>query len=71
VSGYTVFDLYAGYKLESGALIKNPIVKLNVSNLFNREYMSPTGSSNSYSATGTRYYIGAPRMTSISLQADF
>lgn len=71
VSGYTVFDLYAGYKLESGALIKNPIVRLNVSNLFNREYMSPTGSSNSYSATGTRYYIGAPRMTSISLQADF
>jgi iron complex outermembrane receptor protein len=71
VAGYTVFDLYAGYKLESGPLIKNPVLKLNVSNLFNREYMSPTGSSNSYSATGTRYYIGAPRMTSVSLQADF
>lgn len=71
VPGYTLFDLYAGYKLESGALVKNPVLKLNVSNLFNRDYMSPTGSSNSYSATGTRYYIGAPRMTSVSLQADF
>lgn len=71
VSGYTVFDLYAGYKLESGPLMKNPVIKFNVSNLFNREYMSPTGSSNTYSATSTRYYIGAPRMTSISLQADF
>lgn len=71
VSSYTVFDLYAGYKLESGAFMKNPVVKFNVSNLFNREYMSPTGASNSYSATGTRYYIGAPRMASVSLQADF
>jgi iron complex outermembrane receptor protein len=71
VGGYTVFDLYAGYKLESSSFLKNPIVKFNVSNLFNREYMSPTGSSNSYSATGTRYYIGAPRMTSLALQADF
>lgn len=71
VGGYTVFDLYAGYKLESSTFLKNPVIKLNVSNLFNREYMSPTGSSNSYSATGTRYYIGAPRMTSLALQADF
>lgn len=71
VGGFTTFDLYAGYKLESSAFIKNPVVKLNLSNLFNREYMSPTGSSNTYSATGTRYYIGAPRMASISLQADF
>lgn len=71
VGGYTVFDLYAGYKLESSTFLKNPIIKFNVSNLFNREYMSPTGSSNSYSATGTRYYIGAPRMTSLALQADF
>jgi len=71
VPGYTVFDLYAGYKLESGALVKNPVLKLNVSNLFNREFMSPTGSSNSFSAGGTRYYIGAPRMASVSLQADF
>ena len=66
VSGFTVFDLYAGYKLE-----KNTLLKLNVSNLFNRDYMSPSSISNSYSATSTRYYIGAPRMLSVSLQADF
>ena len=66
VGSYTVFDLYAGYKLE-----KTTLVKLNISNLFNRNYMSPTGISNSYSATSTRYYIGAPRMLSMSLQADF
>ncbi len=66
VSGFTVVDLYAGYKIE-----KSTLLKLNVSNLFNREYMSPTGPSNSYSATSTRYYIGAPRMLSVSLQADF
>jgi len=70
VPGYTMFDLYAGYKLESGAFIKNPVVKLNVSNLFNREYMSPTGPSNN-AAASPRYYIGAPRMASVSLQADF
>jgi len=66
VGSYTVFDLYAGYKLE-----KTTLLKLNISNLFNRNYMSPTGISNSYSATSTRYYIGAPRMLSMSLQADF
>lgn len=71
VPGYTTFDLYTGYKLESGPFIKNPVLKLNVSNLFNREYMSPTGSRDTYSASSSRYYIGAPRMTSVSLQADF
>ena len=71
VPGYTTFDLYAGYKLESGSLVKNPVLKLNVSNLFNREYMSPTGSRDTYSASSSRYYIGAPRMASVSLQADF
>jgi iron complex outermembrane receptor protein len=71
VPGYTTFDLYTGYKLESGTFIKNPVLKLNVSNLFNREFMSPTGSRDTYSASSSRYYIGAPRMTSVSLQADF
>jgi iron complex outermembrane receptor protein len=71
VPGYTTFDLYTGYKLESGTFIKNPVLKLNVSNLFNREYMSPSGSRDTYSASSSRYYIGAPRMTSVSLQADF
>jgi iron complex outermembrane receptor protein len=71
VPGYMTFDFYTGYKLESGTFIKNPVLKLNVSNLFNREYMSPTGSRDTYSATSSRYYIGAPRMASVSLQADF
>jgi len=70
VGGYTVFDLYAGYKLESSTFLKNPVIKFNVSNLFNREYMSPTGVSNN-AAANPRYYIGAPRMTSLALQADF
>lgn len=71
VGGYTVFDLHAGYKLESSTFLKNPVIKFNVSNLFNREYMSPSGSRDTYSTSSSRYYIGAPRMTSLALQADF
>ena len=52
---YTVFNLMAGYRLPSSGFFKNPEIRLNVSNLFNKEYLrinSPSGSA-PFSSAGT------------------
>lgn len=80
LKGYTLFDLNAAWKLPnpSGTGFKNPIIRLNVSNLFGKEYfMANAGSGSNVTvvnggATGAPfYYAGAPRFTSLTFQVDY
>jgi len=76
LDGYTVFDFSAGYRFPSGSFMKNPTLRLNVSNLFDKKYLnanSGSGSSIGISdAAGTQtYYVGAPRFTSVTFSSDF
>jgi iron complex outermembrane receptor protein len=78
VPSYMTAEFDAGYKFGDFAFAKNTLVRLNISNLGNTKYRTP--SSNTVlnaQAYGTQtagtvfYYLGAPRFTSITLSADF
>jgi iron complex outermembrane receptor protein len=79
IPGYTTFDLNTAWKLPnpSGNGFKNPIIRLNVSNIFNKQYFTANAGSGSNitivgSATGAPfYYAGAPRFTSLTFQVDY
>jgi iron complex outermembrane receptor protein len=72
------------YRFGATSWMKNATLRLNVSNLFDRDsLLLSTGSGSSFvnntlpipgvtSTTSTVfYYVGAPRFTSLSLQFDF
>ncbi len=76
--GYNLADFDAGYLFPSSGIFKNPILRLNVSNLFNSQYRNPSSQSvsnattvNGIAPSGVYYYLGAPRLVSASLQVDF
>ena len=85
IPGFTTFDLNAAWKLPnpSGTGFKNPIIRLNVSNLFNRQYfVANAGSGSNITIVGAPsltpgstaapyYYAGAPRFTSLTFQVDY
>jgi iron complex outermembrane receptor protein len=79
VGGYTLTDLNAGYKFADLGWIRNPTVRANVSNFFDRRYFALNAGSGSLfttNATGTAasspaYFLGAPRFASVSISADF
>lgn len=80
IPGYTTFDFNAAWKLPnpSGTGFKNPIIRLNVSNLFNRQYFQANAGSgsnvtvvNAGAAGAPFYYAGAPRFTSLTFQVDY
>lgn len=80
IPGYTTFDLNTAWKLPnpSGNGFKNPIIRLNVSNIFNKQYFTANAGSGSNitivngGATGAPfYYAGAPRFTSLTFQVDY
>lgn len=78
VPAYTTVDLDAGYKFADFAFFKEPLVRLNVSNLTNERYRNPnSGSVTNAVAVGSRaaqtvfYYLGAPRLLSLTFSADF
>ncbi|OYU73689.1 MAG: hypothetical protein CFE45_36640 [Burkholderiales bacterium PBB5] len=71
-------DFDAGYKFADMGMLKSPLVRFNISNLGNAGYRNPnSGSVTNAVAIGTRaaqsvsYYLGAPRLASITFSADF
>jgi iron complex outermembrane receptor protein len=76
---YTLVNAAAGYRFVSSGFFKNPEIRLNVVNLFDRDYLrinSPSGSNFTVRAQGPggqapSYYIGAPRFVSVTLRSDF
>ncbi len=82
LDAYTVYDLNAGYRFENGTFFKSPTVRLNVSNLFNKNYLIANSGSGSNITTSTTasssqgggfpsYYVGAPRFVSMTFSTDF
>ena len=76
IGGFSTVDFNAAYKLPSDGFFKNPVLRLNVSNLTNKQFLTASlGSGSSIaisSAAGTPYvYPGAPRFFSVTGQADF
>ena len=83
IGGYTLFGVTAGYKLPSNDFFKNPIVRLNVYNVFSRQYLSlngPSGSNFGVRANpivglptyfAQTFYVGAPRTVVVTLASDF
>lgn len=78
VPGYTTVGLDAGYQFANNGWLKKPTLRLSVSNLFNEKYRNPSSfnvtNALAYGAAGAKtvfYYMGAPRFTSVTFQADF
>ncbi len=72
----TGFDV--GYQFADIASLKKLSLRLNISNLFNQSYRNATSQSvtnaqplGNFAASPVFYYMGAPRLTSVSLSADF
>ena len=78
LKGYTTVDLNAAWKLPdpTGNGFKNPIIRLNVSNLLNRKYYNANSGSGSNAGVDTisstpAVYPAAPRFTSVTFQVDY
>lgn len=71
---YTVTGFDAGYQFPNTSWLKKPTIRLSVTNLFNETYRNATSqtvNNLAAAANGQRYYIGAPRFTSVTFQGDF
>jgi iron complex outermembrane receptor protein len=77
LGGYTLVDLNAAWKLPIGAGwgFKNPLLRLNISNLLDRKYyLASLGSGSNIkvdSSSTTTVYSGAPRFASVTFQVDY
>jgi iron complex outermembrane receptor protein len=79
IASYFTLDLNSAYEFEGFWGFKKPTLRLNVSNLLNRQYYlanSGSGSNFTVNATGTgasqpSLYMGAPRFTSLTFQVDY
>jgi iron complex outermembrane receptor protein len=79
IAGFTTIDTNLAYRFNGKYGFKNPTLRLNVSNLFDRTYLlanSGSGSSITINATGAgasqpSLYVGAPRFASVSFQVDY
>ncbi len=74
VDGFTVFDLSAGYRLDGERLLSGLEVQLNVTNLFDEEYVSTIGT-NGFT-NGDAYFnqslmVGAPRQVFVTVRKSF
>lgn len=86
VPGYLTGDLDAGYKFANWGMLKSPQLRLNISNLNSKQYRSASsvitnaaatplrttnGTTATYSPSTEFYYLGAPRLTSLTFSVDF
>ncbi|MEI8028669.1 MAG: TonB-dependent receptor [Comamonadaceae bacterium] len=79
VDATTLINATAGYRFADTAFLKKPSVQLNVSNLFNKEYVRINSGSGSLFTTralgaggsAPSYYVGSPRFVSVTLRSDF
>lgn len=78
IPGYVTNDLSVGYKFADAGYFKNPTLRFNVSNLFNRKYLNSiegtTVNAQTYEGLSGRsptYMPAAPRFASVTFSADF
>jgi len=71
VPAYTLIGLDAGYQFANTSWFKKPTLRFSISNIFNEKYRNSNSQSKVNAAAGVFYYMGAPRLASMTLQADF
>ena len=79
ISGYTLVSFDAVYRLPSAGWFRDPMIKFNVYNLLDEDYLNLNAGSGSGFTVRTQgvggrspsYYIGAPRSFSVMLSTDF
>ena len=79
VAGYTLLSFNAGYRFPDLGMLRQPTVRLSVTNLTDRGYLALNAGSGSLfttNATGTgaqapQFYQGAPRFSSLTVSAQF
>jgi iron complex outermembrane receptor protein len=75
---YTLLGFDAGYQFANTTWMKKPTIRLNVSNLTNKQYRNPASTTytnatqiGTIAPSTAYYYLGAPRFTSVTFSADF
>lgn len=78
VPAYTTGDVDAGYKLGNLGFAKNALIRFNISNVGNAKYRNPSSGTvtnavayQSQAAQRVFYYLGAPRLSTLTFSADF
>lgn len=78
IPGYITNDLSVGYKFADAGYFKNPTLRFNVSNLFDRKYLNSIEGTTvtalgyqTYKGSAPTYMPAAPRFASITFSADF
>lgn len=71
VPSYTTVDLDAGYRFNGNTFLKNPTLRMNVSNLLDKRFRNPQSLQTGNGNGTVNYYLGAPRLISATLTADF
>jgi iron complex outermembrane recepter protein len=75
VDSYTLFNLGAGYRFAGLQFVEELVAQLDVTNLFDEDYISTVGSNGFVNSdpngTEQTLLIGAPRMVFMSLKARF
>lgn len=71
IPDYTLVGFDAGYQFANTSWFKKPTLRLSISNLFNQEYRNSNSQSKVSAASGVFYYMGAPRLASVTLSVDF
>ncbi|MBR7799821.1 TonB-dependent receptor [Undibacterium fentianense] len=78
VPSYTLVGLDFGYQFPNTSWVKKPTLRLNISNLTNREYRNPSSfnitNAKAYGTAAAKtvfYYMGSPRFASVTLSGDF
>ncbi|MFZ6875213.1 TonB-dependent receptor [Undibacterium sp. Di27W] len=79
IPSYTLLGFDAGYQFPNSGWMKKPTIRLSVSNITNEKYRNPQSFNvtnalpypGGVAAKSVFYYLGAPRFTSVTFQADF
>jgi iron complex outermembrane receptor protein len=83
VDANTLVNLTVGYHFANTGFFKNPSIQLNVSNLFNEDYVRINSGSGSQFTTraltsatlgagsSPAYFVGAPRFSAVTFRSDF
>lgn len=73
-AAYTLWGMGAGYRVKNAGMLKDLAVQLNVTNLFDKEYIATVGTNGyPYDATGDQQTLqtGAPRQFFLNVSGKF
>jgi len=78
VPAYTLVGFDAGYQFGNFGWAKKTTLRLSISNLFDKQYRNPSSQNVTnaqavgvYAGRNVFYYMGSPRLASVTLSADF